>query len=560
MNPITRQRDVAHKQHVRPDAAPGKFFLPPAEEWNALLAQTQAFVKRRELVAPLSFAELETESLAMRVETGLEAPYKEFLIVLINNEIWRDVVAAIPFERRTIMLPPCLRSTLDCKAEFDEYGLLCEQCGSCCIGGLSQAAEELGYAVLVAEGTSIVGTLLNQGAVDAVIGVSCMPSLKRTFPHMADKAVPGLAIPLLLEGCEDTKVMEAWVRDFMHLSANGDGAQYLDLNALKETVQAWFGADGLTEALGTGSSDTERISIEWLARAGKRWRPFLVAAVYQALQPSPPHPVDPVDPVQTPLSLPTPVRKAAIAVECIHKASLVYDDIQDNDARRYGEGALHVTHGVPVALTAALFLLGQGYRLIAECGAPPQRVNAMLQLATQGHCDLCLGQGAELCWMRSPSPLSAGEVLDIFRYKTAPSFEVVFRLGALLANATEEEHEILRAYSTAVGIAYQVQDDLQDFTSDGDVDDVKMQRPSIVIALAHDRASGQQRKALAEAWCKSRGPGADEVRGIITALGAEEAARELLEARKAEALVALRPLKNRNLKILLHRIVGKLFQ
>lgn len=538
--------DTPREPLVRPDASPGKFFVPPADEWTPLWEQTQAFVDQRNLIAPLSFSELESEATKLLAAHGLDARYREFIIVLINNEIWREVVASIPYSRRTLMLPPCLRANAVCKAEFDEYGLLCEQCGACCISDLSNAAEQLGYAVLVAEGTSIVSTLLEQGAVDAVIGVSCMPSLERTFPSMADKAVPGLAIPLLQEGCENTSVIEEWVRNFVHLAPTNGGAQYMDLNELKADVQSWFAPDDLARILKTGNTETETIAIEWLAKSGKRWRPFLVAAVYEAFP--------------VPTALAESVRTVAIAVECIHKASLIYDDIQDDDARRYGEKTVHESHGIPVALTAALFLLGKGYRLIAECGAPAEQVNAMLQLAAQGHCDLCLGQGEELCWMQDPTPLSADSVLDIFRRKTAPSFDVVFRLGALLAGASDEEHAILHAYSIAVGIAYQIQDDLHDFQRFGDVDDVRKRRPSIVIAIAHDHATGDRRKALADAWCNGKGADAEEIRAIISELDAEATAREMLTTHKDQALAALRPLTNRNLKILLHRIVGTIFK
>ncbi len=193
MTPATAHTHTAQsKELMHGDAAPGKFFVPPASEWNPLLKQVQTYVADRQITPPLAFAELKTEADRLLASQGLAAHYREFLIVLINNEIWRPVVAAIPFNRRTLLLPPCLRSARQCNAEFDEYGLLCEQCGGCCIAGLSETAEALGYAVLVAEGTSIVSTLLEQGAVDAVIGVSCMPSLERTFPHMADKAVPGM--------------------------------------------------------------------------------------------------------------------------------------------------------------------------------------------------------------------------------------------------------------------------------------------------------------------------------------------------------------------------------
>src|SRR5205823_4335039 len=84
--------------------------------------------------------------------------------------------------------------------------------------------------------------------------------------------------------------------------------------------------------------------------------------------------------------------------------------------------------------------------------------------AFQGQRQLCRGQGAERCWTRQPAPLTALQVLDIFRQKTAPAFEVALRLGALYAGTEQHEEvsEVLRAYSEALGIAYQIRDDLSD--------------------------------------------------------------------------------------------------
>ena len=64
--------------------------------------------------------------------------------------------------------------------------------------------------------------------------------------------------------------------------------------------------------------------------------------------------------------LPEDLRKVAVAVECFHKASLIHDDIEDNDALRYGEKTLHEEHGVAVALNVGDLLIGEGYRLLAE--------------------------------------------------------------------------------------------------------------------------------------------------------------------------------------------------
>ena len=530
--------------------ATGRLYVPESKETrDRLKTLVTEFVKDRELTPPLSMSELDDHSREIIELSNLDSKLDDFLKVLINNETWRDAVAAVPFDRRTLLLPPCLRSSTDCKAEFDEFGLLCEKCGNCVLCDLSTEAEKLGYAVLIAEGTSIVAELVKGGVIDAVIGVSCMHSLERTYPHVSSKAVPGLAIPLLRDGCSDTDVETDWIREAIHIRSEESESRLSDLTKLHKEISSWFEEDHLRSMLKLTNTDTENISVSWLAKAGKRWRPFLAVSVYEALCGRNGDP------------MPDKIKSVAVAVECIHKASLIYDDIQDGDDVRYGDETLYKVHGVPVALTASLFLLGQGYRLLSTCNASDEERAQMLALATGGHCELCLGQGRQLHWARTPSPLSSDEVLEIFRFKTAPSFEVVFGLGAICAGASCELHQVLREYSIDVGVAYQIQDDLDDFKSGGDVDDIKSGRPSIVLALAYEAARGDQKKVVADAWCDdSSTSGADTVREIIKETGADEKAREILNRYKKRALNALRPLKNRDLKIILYRVAGKILK
>ena len=102
---------------------------------------------------------------------------------------------------------------------------------------------------------------------------------------------------------------------------------------------------------------------------------------------------------------PTVFRKVALAVECFHKASLIHDDIEDDDAERYGQQTIHAEHGIPVALNVGDLLVGEGYRLLAESAAPPHVIAQMIRIASAGHRSLCLGQGAELCWSRNQRPM-----------------------------------------------------------------------------------------------------------------------------------------------------------
>ena len=161
---------------------------------------------------------------------------------------------------------------------------------------------------------------------------------------------------------------------------------------------------------------------------GKRWRPYLLAATYLALTGE--------------AEVPDDVQRAAIAVECFHKASLVHDDIQDNDKERYGKPTINALYGVPIAINVGDILLGEGYRLLSQCDA-----RALTAVAADAHIALCKGQGMELEWSVSPRPLTLDWVLEIFCNKTVPAFEVSLVLGLICAGDDEVLRRIFHQYS-----------------------------------------------------------------------------------------------------------------
>jgi geranylgeranyl diphosphate synthase, type II len=292
------------------------------------------------------------------------------------------------------------------------------------------------------------------------------------------------------------------------------------------------------------------VARDWLAAEGKRWRPFLTVCAYKALQDDPARP------------LPDSLRKAAVAVECFHKASLVHDDIEDGDEHRYGRDTLHMEHGIPVALNAGDLLVGEGYRLLAGCGATGSVSAELVRIASEGHRELCLGQGAELSWMRQPAPLTPDQVLDIFRRKTSPAFQVALGIGAALAGATEDTQRVLRDYSEALGIAYQIRDDLEDLTSDDPAGGSLFSTPSLPLALACDKGTPQDRERVLRLWCSARtdAAGRTSFRALLDERTVESRARAMLEAYKEQAVRTLPALQNASLKGLLRRVVGKVFR
>jgi geranylgeranyl diphosphate synthase type II len=251
-----------------------------------------------------------------------------------------------------------------------------------------------------------------------------------------------------------------------------------------------------------------------------------------------------------------------VAVECFHKASLIHDDIEDADALRYGQPTLHVEHGTAVALNVGDFLLGEGYRLLAELEVPAEVKVEMLRLAAEGHVTLCRGQGAELAWARDPGVLGSLDVLQIFRQKTAPAFEVALRLGALVGRATPEVHQVLTTYSESLGIAYQIRDDIEDFLGDTAGSDLAHLRPSLLLAIAMKRAQGDaEHDVIRSLWCRTARYEdlAGEVKQILRTRGVVQKAEELLYAYEEQAVRALRFLPHPTLKGLLRRVVGKIF-
>ena len=512
-----------------------------------LKAITERYVERVGAVPPLTMDELVEHTGAVLAEAELDPIYSDYASILISNAAWRESLAQIPYDRRLLLVPKCLRVEEKCPAPFDEFGLLCKECGLCSIQDLTVEAERLGYAVLVAEGSAIVRSMIETGKIEAIVGVSCINVLEKCFPHMEAAAIPGVAIPLLQDDCVNTTVDLDWVWDLIHLTSD-DKTYRLDLDALKTTVRSWFSDDTLDALMGPVDADdpTAALARDYLARGGKRWRPYLATCTYMALA---------TDAQGEEPTLTADVQRAAIAIECFHKASLIHDDIEDGDERRYGQPALHAEVGVPVALNVGDFLVGEGYRLLGALDHA-----GLTSVAAQGHVTLSRGQGRELSWAREPRPLPSMEVLEIFREKTAAAFEVALRIGAILGAADEDTHDVLRKYSESLGIAYQIKDDLEDFKGEADSDDLQQVRLSLILAIAHKRAEGEDRERIAEVIRAGAGgelPAA--VQAIVERYGVLDKAEDLLEAYKEDAIRSLRFLSSPTLKGLMRRIVGKIF-
>jgi geranylgeranyl pyrophosphate synthase len=525
------------------------------------------------------------EELLRQMELGEQ--YLGFAMVAVSNEFWREQVSAIPFQRRLLLLPHCLKNAEGCPADYDEFGLDCRKCGACSVADFKTKAEDLGYKVLVSEGTPIVLKIIVSGHVDAIVGVACLNVLEKAIDKILLAGIPCVAAPLLSSNCRSTSVDDDWVAQLIDLHTpppQGTTKTYVHLMRaahqlceepeLSRLAPRVRGASPLTpnpspsKSEGSKTADPltvhESIAYDWLAQGGKRSRPFITLAAYDALKGG-------LATQSADAALPDSVRRTALAIEAFHKASLVHDDIEDDDTFRYGRTTLHRQYGVSTAINVGDYLIGLGYRLVSrerkelggDCAAD------ILNHLSEAHLKLAEGQGAELLWRDAADQgLTALDALKIYALKTAPAFEAALYAGLRLAGPAEQYQKAVADFSKNLGVAFQVLNDLKDWDGDSDNklvsgQDVLAARPTLLLALALEGSGPAERDEILSLLRRSRDAATtdngarivERVRHLFQRAQVFAKAEKLIEKYRARAEAVADELEPAELRELLYFLV-----
>jgi geranylgeranyl pyrophosphate synthase len=500
------------KKEKRPNSAHLKVVPQTRDLRDRVRAEAARFATVFDRTKPLTRPDLRRCAEELLRAMGLGEQYLGFTMVCLANEFWREQVQAVDFKRRLLLLPHCLKHAEGCPADYDEFGLDCRKCGACSVADFKTKAEDLGYKVLVSEGTPIVLKIIVSGHVDAIVGVACLNVLEKAFDKILLAGIPCVAAPLLSSNCRSTSVDDDWVSELIDLHTPPPAVKtktYVHLmraaNQICEEPELARLAPRSRAAAAHGGGKPgdpltahENIAYEWLGQGGKRSRPFITLATYDALTGA--NGTVSAEGCQ----LPDGVRRTALAIEAFHKASLVHDDIEDDDTFRYGRATLHRQYGVPTAINVGDYLLGLGYRLVgrerkelgAECTAD------ILNRLAEAHLKLSEGQGAELLWRDArDKTLTALDALKIYALKTAPAFEAALYAGVRLAGSADSHEKVVTDFSKNLGVAFQILNDLKDWEADGDNklvigQDVLAARPTLLLALALEGCSAAERAEL----------------------------------------------------------------
>jgi geranylgeranyl diphosphate synthase, type I len=254
-----------------------------------------------------------------------------------------------------------------------------------------------------------------------------------------------------------------------------------------------------------------------IVNGGKRLRPFLVTKSCEILG------------GKLKNSMP-----AASAVEMIHNFTLVHDDIMDNDEMRHGVPTVHKKFGMPIAILAGDVLYSKAYQILSNSNLSAKVVNELVSRLSKACVDVCEGQLLDIKMAESKKIPSQTNYIKMIEKKTAALFDVSCSMGAICANAKQNDIEKLSSFGKNLGIAFQITDDLIGVMGDPKMtkkpvgNDLREGKKSLPIVLAITKSKGDDKKTILKSFGNSKASKKDIEKAVkvIRALGIEKIIRK----------------------------------
>lgn len=269
---------------------------------------------------------------------------------------------------------------------------------------------------------------------------------------------------------------------------------------VEQALQDWVGVGapaGLGEAMRYAVLD-----------GGKRLRPLLVLAAAQAVQ-----------------GHAEAALRAACAVELIHAYSLVHDDMpcMDNDVLRRGKPTVHVAFGQAQALLAGDALQAQAFELLTPPASevPPAMQAQCCRILAQaaGAQGMAGGQAIDLASVGQP--LTEAQLRHMHRLKTGALLQASVMLGAACGTVSAQGQQALLDYAQALGLAFQVVDDVLDVVADAATlgktpgKDAANDKPTYVALLGLEGAQALAQQLLEQACTALERSGLSDTRALL---------------------------------------------
>ena len=230
----------------------------------------------------------------------------------------------------------------------------------------------------------------------------------------------------------------------------------------------------------------------------------------------------------------------AAIIEFIHTATLLHDDVVDASELRRSKATANALFGNATSVLVGDFLYSRSFQMMVEVNN--MRIMQVLADATN---TIAEGEVLQLINCRDPN-VNEESYLQVIRYKTAKLFEAATRLGAILSDVSPEEEESMASYGMHLGTAFQLTDDMLDYSGDyHDTgknlgDDLAEGKPTLPLIYAMKNGSKEQANIVSKAIQNGGGEGVlESVLKVIHETGALDYTRKKAEAESCLATEAI---------------------
>ena len=251
-----------------------------------------------------------------------------------------------------------------------------------------------------------------------------------------------------------------------------------------------------------------------LSLGGKRIRPVLMLMGYNLWRK---HPED--------------ILMPAIGLETYHNYTLLHDDLMDNADVRRGHQTVHRRWDANKAILSGDSMLVLAYQRMQQ--VPADKLPAVLDIFTETALEIGEGQEYDMTF-ETRNDVTEDEYIEMIRLKTSVLLACALKIGALLADAPQEDADRLYRFGEQLGLAFQLQDDLLDVYGDPKVfgkaigGDITSNKKTYMLINAVNRANAEQRKEL-EQWIAAKDFDREEKVAAVTRLYDEIGIRQLCE-------------------------------
>ncbi|MDP6968473.1 MAG: polyprenyl synthetase family protein [Gammaproteobacteria bacterium] len=238
----------------------------------------------------------------------------------------------------------------------------------------------------------------------------------------------------------------------------------------------------------------------------------------------------------------------ATVIEFIHTATLLHDDVVDTSNMRRGKPTANHKWGNPSSVLVGDFLYSRSFEMLVTIGNMP-----IMQTLSNATSIIAEGEVLQLLNAKNPDT-SEADYLHVILGKTAMLFEAACKTGSQLAAATSEEIESMRLFGRHLGIAFQLIDDLMDYTGDADTmgknvgDDLAEGKPTLPLIHAIATGNKDERNLIRKAIRKGDTDQLAQIQTIIERCGSLAYTRQMAELETEKAIIALGAIKESDYK------------